>query len=379
MPRLSPLLAAVALIPAAHLAGQASLRTSGGVARQDWMPLNPVGEVALDARVRQGTLGARFAGSVANFQDYGTGSVLGGDVHARASLGGIRLSAGPVGSAGRTVAGRWSTGAGGGVAARTGTESFSATVRWNEGIAWRPDHNQVTWGTRAAELMIFLGRTPIRAGWTGTVVRDSVLRENVFFDPENPDGSRDLFRPRTRNAHDIAIGTTIDFEYFSIDGEVGRRWGDDIRSITTWRIETAVPLSSDLAVVLSSHQTGAGLELGLPGSRSFTMGMRLGGIEGIRPGVRPPPTITVERVADDAVEFTIRMPAGSRVRLMGEMTNWQVVELERRGRGRFTGRFKVAPGVYRVNIAVDGGPWIAPPGMPVVEDGFGGRVGLADL
>ncbi len=379
MPRLRPLLAAVVLIPAAQMAGQASLRTSGGVARQDWMPLNPVGEVVLDALARRGPIDARFAGSMANFQDYGTGSLLESRVQAGTAIAGILLSAGPVGSAGRTVAGNWSTGAGGSISARAGTETLMAALSWDEGVAWRPNHNQITWGTRSAELMVFIGRTPIRASWTGTVVRDSVLRDNVFFDPDNLTGSVNLFHPRVRAAHDIAIGTTVDLDFFSIAGEVGRRWGDDISSITTWQIETAVPLTSGVAVVLSSHQTGADLELGLPGSRSFTMGMRLGGVDGIRPGVRPPPTIVVDRIAGDMVEFTIRVPAGSRVRLMGEMTNWQVVELERRGRGRFTGRFNVTPGVYRVNIAVDGGPWVAPPGMPVVEDGFGGRVGLAGL
>jgi hypothetical protein len=64
---------------------------------------------------------------------------------------------------------------------------------------------------------------------------------------------------------------------------------------------------------------------------------------------------------------------------MGEMTGWQPVELEPTGRGRFVGWFLSGAGTFRVNVSLDGGPWIAPPGMPRVEDGFGGLVGLLEL
>jgi len=35
--------------------------------------------------------------------------------------------------------------------------------------------------------------------------------------------------------------------------------------------------------------------------------------------------------------------------------------------------------VYRVNLRVDGGPWIVPPGLPSVVDEFGGAVGILTI
>jgi hypothetical protein len=36
----------------------------------------------------------------------------------------------------------------------------------------------------------------------------------------------------------------------------------------------------------------------------------------------------------------------------------------------------VAPGWHQINVRVDGGPWMAPPGIPTTHDSFGGDVGL---
>ena len=36
----------------------------------------------------------------------------------------------------------------------------------------------------------------------------------------------------------------------------------------------------------------------------------------------------------------------------------------------------LSPGMHQINVRVDGGPWIAPPGVPTMRDGFNGEVGL---
>ena len=33
-------------------------------------------------------------------------------------------------------------------------------------------------------------------------------------------------------------------------------------------------------------------------------------------------------------------------------------------------------GVHHINIRIDGGPWIAPPGLPSIRDGFNGEIGV---
>ena len=47
--------------------------------------------------------------------------------------------------------------------------------------------------------------------------------------------------------------------------------------------------------------------------------------------------------------------------------------------GRWEAWLDATPGLYRVNLRLDDGPWLAPPGMPSVDDDFGGRVGLLAL
>jgi hypothetical protein len=36
----------------------------------------------------------------------------------------------------------------------------------------------------------------------------------------------------------------------------------------------------------------------------------------------------------------------------------------------------IAPGRYQTNARVDGGPWVAPPGLVAVHDEFGGVFGV---
>jgi hypothetical protein len=75
------------------------------------------------------------------------------------------------------------------------------------------------------------------------------------------------------------------------------------------------------------------------------------------------------------------------VELMADFTDWVPVPLVRLPRGTAGGRARdaadlwaaelvIAPGVHRVNVRVDGGPWRPPPGLSVVRDEFGGEVGL---
>ena len=87
----------------------------------------------------------------------------------------------------------------------------------------------------------------------------------------------------------------------------------------------------------------------------------------------------IEREDARHVRVVLSLPGGSRARLMGEMTGWRPVDLEPIGGGRFVGSFLAVPGTYRINVALDDGPWVAPPGMPRIEDGFGGMVGLLEL
>ncbi|HEU4559843.1 MAG TPA: glycogen-binding domain-containing protein [Longimicrobium sp.] len=75
--------------------------------------------------------------------------------------------------------------------------------------------------------------------------------------------------------------------------------------------------------------------------------------------------------------FTVRAPGATRVEIMADFTDWQPRALTpgtEPGTWRVT--LPISPGTYRINLRVDGAAWGAPPGLPDVEDEFGGRVGL---
>ncbi|HUF27085.1 MAG TPA: glycogen-binding domain-containing protein [Gemmatimonadaceae bacterium] len=72
----------------------------------------------------------------------------------------------------------------------------------------------------------------------------------------------------------------------------------------------------------------------------------------------------------------VREPRARRVELRGDFTDWNPVALRRAVDGTWQLQLRLAPGVYRVMIRVDDGPWRPPSGVPAVEDEFGNMVGM---
>jgi hypothetical protein len=85
--------------------------------------------------------------------------------------------------------------------------------------------------------------------------------------------------------------------------------------------------------------------------------------------------LVVERV-DELVVFTLHVARGARAELMGDFTEWQAVALTRVEAGRYQYVVRLPTGLYRFNIRVDGGSWIVPAGVDVVNDEFGGQAGV---
>ena len=64
------------------------------------------------------------------------------------------------------------------------------------------------------------------------------------------------------------------------------------------------------------------------------------------------------------------------VDVMGDFSDWSPLTLVRRGRDLWELSVPLSPGTHQINVRVDGGPWMAPPGIPTMHDNFGGDVGL---
>jgi hypothetical protein len=84
--------------------------------------------------------------------------------------------------------------------------------------------------------------------------------------------------------------------------------------------------------------------------------------------VRPLPT--------GAQKITVRIGGVETVEVMGDFSDWNPILLMRRGRDLWDVTIPFAPGVHEINLRIDGGQWVAPPGLPTRKDSFAGEVGL---
>jgi hypothetical protein len=100
------------------------------------------------------------------------------------------------------------------------------------------------------------------------------------------------------------------------------------------------------------------------------------------PPVALPHTVLVKKFGmqpgstADLRKIVIRVGGVERVDVMGDFSDWSPLTLVRRGRDLWELNVPLSPGMYHINVRVDGGPWMAPPGIPTMHDGFSGDVGL---
>ncbi len=60
---------------------------------------------------------------------------------------------------------------------------------------------------------------------------------------------------------------------------------------------------------------------------------------------------------------------------MGDFTSWLPLKLMRAG-DVWQAPVELRVGTHHINVSIDGGPWRAPRGLPVTNDGFGGENGV---
>jgi hypothetical protein len=75
-------------------------------------------------------------------------------------------------------------------------------------------------------------------------------------------------------------------------------------------------------------------------------------------------------------KIVIRVGGVETVDVMGDFSDWSPLTLIRRGRDLWELALPLSAGVHQINVRVDGGQWVSPPGMPVMRDAFNGEVGL---
>jgi hypothetical protein len=166
-------------------------------------------------------------------------------------------------------------------------------------------------------------------------------------------------------------------------------------SAKSWgSVRATVWLSSWLGVVGNVGTYPVDFTQGFPGGRFAFIGLRVSSRRDRREESRSRPLLVapdpeIERTARAGVRafnvsraesatrtITVTASARSRVELIGDFTDWQPVQLTPAGGDRWMITLQLAAGIYEVNVRVDGGPWLVPPGLTSNVDEFGGVVGI---
>lgn len=83
------------------------------------------------------------------------------------------------------------------------------------------------------------------------------------------------------------------------------------------------------------------------------------------------------KTADQGLEkIVIHVGGVENVEVMGDFSDWTPLTVTRRGRDLWELALPLSAGVHQINVRVDGGPWMAPPGVPTMHDSYDRDVGL---
>ena len=75
-------------------------------------------------------------------------------------------------------------------------------------------------------------------------------------------------------------------------------------------------------------------------------------------------------------EIRIQASGISAIELMGDFTNWKPISLRGAGSGWWTTELPITTGIHEINVRINGGQWVVPPGLTQKRDEFGSSVGV---
>ncbi len=166
----------------------------------------------------------------------------------------------------------------------------------------------------------------------------------------------------------------------------GQRFGgrvDVTPESRTWAsAQAAVSISSQLAAVVGGGREPAQPMRGLPARTFASLGLMVAYWPITRSAVLVATPASLVRAfelrpAGVALQrLTARIGGVESVEIMGDFTDWAAMHLVRRGRDQWELLIPMSPGVHHINLRIDGGKWIAPPGVPTIRDDFNGEVGV---
>jgi hypothetical protein len=151
-----------------------------------------------------------------------------------------------------------------------------------------------------------------------------------------------------------------------------------------WSSATATMWMNDrVALVAGGGRQPANVARGIPSRRYATLGMTLAAWpmpKGVVPVATPKALLVksfeMRSAAPGMQKIIVRVGGVETVDVMGDFSDWSPLTLVRHGRDLWELSVPLSPGQHQINVRVDGGLWVAPPGVPTMRDGFNGEVGI---
>lgn len=194
----------------------------------------------------------------------------------------------------------------------------------------------------------------------------------------------------------LTLSRTVNSVDFSV--LAGGRGGNQSPGVDTrtrsWASLSAVAwLKPRLAVVASGGTYPVDPTQGFPGGRFLSVSVRIATPQKrvamkTNPdaaGVVEPETagsgslvegFRVDRQSAGSVSLRVNARAAQIVEVTGDFSGWIPVKLQRTGDGWWMAALPLERGQYQMNVRIDGGSWLVPPGLLSLQDEFGGSVGL---
>jgi hypothetical protein len=227
-------------------------------------------------------------------------------------------------------------------------------------------------------IQVSVGVATRRTRLNGYVNR--TLRQPLTDTGQNPPQFKeDTVRARTAYWSDVEGRLAWRLSAMTMEAVMGARPGVNSFAPAVWgRLGASYPVTARFSLYGAFGAEPARMSVGLPASSFASVALR---IHTWRAPTAPadsvqPLALVVQNTGAGAYRVAYAVPNASSVELSGDFDNWRPVKLSETRTGLWEATLPLKPGTYHVNVRVNGGRWLPPPGLPQADDDFNGAVGV---
>ena len=211
--------------------------------------------------------------------------------------------------------------------------------------------------------------------WHVTILGPVVIAADTIVPTSTPPEEESRFSV----GRTVRLGLTWSSTRWSLETMGGVRWESALPMARELRAEGAWWLSPRVALRLGlGREIADAWQVGSPRQgTSLALEWTTPHWETPASSGKPPRALALRVVnaEGDLRRIEVTAPGAQRVEVMGDFTMWDAVELRRAPGGRFIFALHLVPGVYRVQVRRDGGPWMIPVNLPGMSDPDMGEAG----